>query len=80
MNRVDDDIYICQLIILIDEFDWDPSNNLFGTSLMEQEYRTSSNFYHYINIVQGIILIAPPTIQSRDELDIHEFDRSMANV
>ena len=41
----DDYIRECQKILLSDEFDWDPSNNLFEISSMEEEYRTSSNFY-----------------------------------
>ena len=47
---------------------------------MEEEYRTSSNFHRYINIGDSRVPCAPPTIQCRDYLGIHEFDISMANV
>ena len=45
---------------------------------MEEECRTSSNFHHYINIVESIISSAPPNIQCRNYLRIHYFDREMA--
>ena len=44
---------------------------------MEEEYRTSSKFYRYINIVESRLPCAPPTIQCRHDLGIHEFGRSM---
>ena len=47
----DNELHECQNILLSDEFDWDPSNNLFEISSMEEEYRTNSNFSRYINIV-----------------------------
>ena len=47
---------------------------------MEEEYRTSSNFHRYINIVESRVPCSPPTIQCRDDSGIHEFDRAMANV
>ena len=46
----------CQNILLSDEFDWDPSNSLFEISSMEEEYRTSSKFHRYINIVERRVL------------------------
>ena len=46
---------------------------------MGEEYRTSSNFHRYINNVDSRVPCTPPTNQCRDELVIHEFDRSMAN-
>ena len=39
------ELYGYQKILLSDEFYWDPSNNFFGISSMEEEYRTSSNFH-----------------------------------
>ena len=45
---------------------------------MEEEYRTSSNFHRYINIVESRVPCAPPPIQCRDDSVIHEFDRAMA--
>ena len=47
---------------------------------MEEEYRKSSNFHRYINIVESRVPCTPPTIQYRYYLVIHEFDREMANV
>ena len=73
------DLHECQNILMSDEFDWYPSNNLFETSSME-EYRTSSNFHQYINIFDRRVPCAPPTIQCRYYLVIHEFDISMENV
>ena len=49
-------------------------------SLMKEEYRISSNFHCYINIVERIIKGAPTTIQCRDKSGIHEFDIEMENV
>ena len=49
----DDEIHDREDIILSDEFDWDPSNNLFEITSIEEDYRTSSNFYRYINIVEN---------------------------
>ena len=46
---------------------------------MEEEYRTSSNFHQYINIIKSIIPSSPPTIQFRYESSIHKFDGYMAN-
>ena len=46
-------------------------------SSMEEKYKTSSNFYQYINIVESAFPCAPPTIQCRDDFETHEFDRSM---
>ena len=47
---------------------------------MEEEYRTSSNFHQYINIVESRVPCTPPTIQCIYESVIHEFDRAMSNV
>ena len=47
---------------------------------MEDEYRTSSNFHGYINIVESRVPSAHPMIQCRDDSEIHEFDRAMKNV
>ena len=44
---------------------------------MEEEYRTSSKFHRYINIVEIRAPCAPPTIQCRDDSVIHDFDRAM---
>ena len=49
----DEKLHECQNILLSDEFDWDPSKNLFGVFSMKQEYRTSSNFHPYVNIVES---------------------------
>ena len=76
----DNQLHECWNILLSDEFDWDPSKNLFGISSMEEEYRTSSNFHWYINIVESKFPYAPPTIQCRYDSVIHEFYIAMANV
>ena len=47
---------------------------------MEEGYRTSSNFRQCINIVESRVPCAPLTIQCRDDLGIHEFDRAMSNI
>ena len=47
---------------------------------MEEEYRTSSKFHRYINIVESRVPCAPPLIHCRDDPGVHEFDRSMENV
>ena len=70
-------IHGCQLILLSDEFYWYTSNNIFGFFSIEDDYRTSSNFHRYSNIVEIIIPSATPTIQCRDDLRIHDFDRAM---
>ena len=44
---------------------------------MEEEYRKSSKFHRYINIVEIRVPCAPPTIQCIDDSVIHEFDRAM---
>ena len=75
----DDELNKCQKIFLSDEFDWDPSENLFEISSIEEEYRKSSNFHRYINIVESRVPCAPPTIHCRDDSGIHEFDREMQN-
>ena len=41
---------------------------------------TSSNFHQYINIFESRVPCAPPTMQCRYYLWIHEFDRAMSNV
>ena len=46
---------------------------------MEEEYRTSSNLYHCVNNVESIISSAPPTIQCRYDLGIHDFGSAMGN-
>ena len=76
----DKDLHEFQKIILSDEFYWGPSKIFFEISSMEEEYRTSSNFHRYINIVESRVPCAPPIIQCRDNLVIHDFDRAMANV
>ena len=73
----DDKIHEFQRILLPYEFDWDPSNNLFEMYSMEEEYRTSSNFNHYIDIYGRIIPIVPTNIHCIYQLRLHEFDRSM---
>ena len=73
-------LHECQKVLLSYEFDCYPSNNLFEISLMEEEYRTSSNFHRYINIVESIVPCAPPTIKCIDDLWIHEFDRAIENA
>ena len=45
---------------------------------MEEDYRTSSNFHRYINIVEIRIPSAPPSIKCRDDPGINEFVRTMA--
>ena len=47
---------------------------------MEEEYRTSSTFHRYINIVESRVPCVPPTIQCRDDLVMHDFYRAMVNV
>ena len=44
---------------------------------MEKDYRTSSKFHCYINIVESIIPSAPPNIECKDDSGVHEFDREM---
>ena len=44
---------------------------------MEEQYRTSSKFHQYINIVESRVPCAPPTIQCRYYSGIHGFDRAM---
>ena len=75
-----DEIHNCQRILRSDGFNWDTSKNLFEISSMEEEYRTSSNFHNYINIIERRIPSAPPTVQRRYDSGIHDFDTSMANV
>ena len=75
-----DELHDCHWIILSDEYDWDPSKNLFKIYSVEEEYRTISNFHCYINIVESRIPSAPPTIQWRDESEIHKFDITVANI
>ena len=60
--NTDNDLHEFQWILLSDEFDWEPSNNSFEIYLMEEEYITSSNCYHCIDIFEIIIPSAPPTI------------------
>ena len=50
--RTDNELHECQNIPLSYEFDWNPSENLFEMPSMEEEYKTSSNFHRYINIVE----------------------------
>ena len=76
----DDDINEFQNILPSDEFDWDPSNNLFEISSMEEEYSKSSSFHLYINIFYSRVPCAPPKIQCRDDSGIHDFYRAMENV
>ena len=73
----DNELQACQRILLPYEFDWNPSNNLFEISSMEEEYRTRSNFHRYINIIESRIPITPPTIQCIDESSLTYFDGSM---
>ena len=77
---IDDKLHGCKNILLSDEFDWDPSENLFEISSMEDEYRTSSNFHRYINIVESRVPCAPLKIDFRYDLVIDGFDRAMENV
>ena len=44
---------------------------------MEDDYRTSSNFHRYINIVDIRVTCTPSTIQCIYDLGIHDFDRAM---
>ena len=41
----DNEPHELQRILIPDEFEWDPSNNLFGISSQEEEYIKGSNFY-----------------------------------
>ena len=61
----DNELHECQNILPSDELYWDLSNNLFGISSMEEEYRTSSNFHQYINIVDSRFTCTPTTIECR---------------
>ena len=47
---------------------------------MVEEYRTSSNFHQYINIVESRFPCAPPTIQCRYDSGINELYIAMENV
>ena len=51
--HTDNKLHEFQTILLSDECDWDPSKNWFVISSMEDEYRTSSIFHRYINIVES---------------------------
>ena len=73
-----DDIHEYQHILLSDEFDWNPLNNLFEIYSMEDEYRKSSNFHRSINIVESIIPSALPNINCRYESGILDLDREIA--
>ena len=76
----DDQLHGCQNILLSYEFYRNPSNNLFVFFSIEEDYRTSSTFCQYINIVESRVTCAPLTIHCRYDLGIHDFDGSMANV
>ena len=76
----DNELHECQRILLSYEIDWDTPMELFETSSMEEEHRTSSIFHRYINIVDRRVPSTPPNIQCRDYLVIHEFDIAMQNV
>ena len=67
----DNELHEYHKIILLYGFDWYPSNRLFEISSMEEEYRTSSNFHQYINIVESRFPCVPPKIQCRYDLGIH---------
>ena len=73
-------IHEFQQIILLDEFDWDLSKNLFQISSMEEEYRTSSNFHFCMNVFDIIIPSAPKTVQCIYDTGVHQFDKLMTNV
>ena len=71
----DDEIHEYQMIVLSDGFDWVPSKNLFEISLLEDSYRTTSNFHRYINISDRIVTGAPTNIQCIYDFGIYAFDR-----
>ena len=58
-------IHELQCILISDEFEWDPSNNLFETYSLEKEYRKSSNSHCHANLAKIDIPCAPPNIQCR---------------
>ena len=45
LRPTDDDFHEYQWMVLSDEIERDPSNNLFEISSLEEDYRTSSNFH-----------------------------------
>ena len=73
-------LHECQKILLPDEFDWYPSNNLFRFLQWRRSIGQVQISNRYIDIVEIRFLCAPPTIQCRDYSGIHDFDRAMAYV
>ena len=70
-------IHEYQLILLSHEFDWYPSNILFGIYSLVEEYRTTSNFHPHINLIESIIIFVPPTIHCRENSGICEFNKAI---
>ena len=79
-TSTDNDIHECQNSLLSDEFGWCPSKNLFEMSSMEEEYRKSSNFNRYVNIVVSRVPLDFQTMKCRYDLEVHESNRAMENV
>ena len=71
----------CRQIVLSDELKWNPSDNIFQISMMEEEYRYSNmSSSRIINLVQSNIPCAPLITQIRNDVAISEFDRTMASI
>ena len=47
---------------------------------METEYRTSSKFHRYINIVESRVPSAPSYIQRKYDLELYEFGITMEKL
>ena len=58
-------IHEFQFILLSDKFEWNPSNNLFEMSSLEEDYITSSNIHRHVNLFTINITCVPLTIQCR---------------
>ena len=75
----DDDLENCRHIIMSDEENWDPSTTHFQVSSMQAEMHYNISL-RSIYLAQSDVPAAPPVTQIRDDIALHEFDRTLASI
>ena len=76
----DDDLEKCRHIIMSDEENWDPSRTHFHVSSIETEMHYNNISSRSIYLAQSDVPAAPPVTQIRDDIALHEFDRTLASI
>lgn len=76
----DDELQDCRHFELSDQSFWDPSKNVFHVSSMAAERHSTFLTSRNVSLVQGHGPSSSPSVEIRDDIEVSDYDRALANV